>query len=332
MMTEHRRIIRWTLMASTAACLAACGGGGFSTSPMPTPPPTPTPTPTPTPVNPPLPPGPIGLTTTSGFAVEAATVETVYPPAGAPTQPPVVSTGDDLVSISYSEADQSYTVALPDYTPGKLTDSKGNGSYDGTGWTHLYGTFNRVSNNPQTDDNHVGVSLDWPASSQFTYTNFGSWTGDEMSGADTIRRAGVFAYGIPTAPGDVPLVGSASYVGQIRGTPVYFGGYERVYGQVGMDFDFASGTMGGQLDLVYGDYYADFAIPTMPFHETVFAKGSTTFSGNFDTAGVSSDTHFSGRFTGPNAAELMANFGGTLLIPQTKQTVDIVGVWIAAKH
>jgi hypothetical protein len=70
----------------------------------------------------------------------------------------------------------------------------------------------------------------------------------------------------------------------------------------------------------------------MPFHETVFAKGSTTFSGNFDTVGLSTNTHFNGQFTGPNAAELMANFSGRLTIPQTGVATDIVGVWIAAKQ
>ena len=324
-MTEHRRIIHWSLMASAAACVSACGGGGFSTNSTPLRPPPLTPPPAPS--VPPLPPGPIGLTTTSGVVTEAATVETPV------TTPRVISTGDDLVSISYSAADQSYTVSLPDYAPGKLTDSKGNGTYDGTGWTHLYETFSRVSNNPQTDANHISVSLDWPVSSQFTYTNFGSWNGRESTGTDTIVRVGVFAYGIPTAPGDVPLVGTASYAGDVSGTPDPNYGYSNLLGHVGMNFDFASGTLGGQLDLVVVvDYYNDFRIPTMPFHETVFAKGSTTFSGNFDTAGLSSNTHFSGRFTGPNAAELMANFGGTILIPQNNQSVDIAGVWIAAKH
>jgi hypothetical protein len=177
----------------------------------------------------------------------------------------------------------------------------------------------------------VNVTLEWPASSQFTYTNFGAWFGHQNTGSQTINRIGMFAYGVPTAPGDIPLVGTASYAGELRGASSQWG-WQNLSGTVAMDFDFASGSLGGKMDMIYEDYYSLYAIPTMPFHETVFAKGSTTFSGNFDTVGLSTNTHFNGQFTGPNAAELMANFSGRLTIPQTGVATDIAGVWIAAKQ
>jgi hypothetical protein len=45
----------------------------------------------------------------------------------------------------------------------------------------------------------------------------------------------------------------------------------------------------------------------MDFVETVFSKGSTAFSGKFDTS-LTGANAFSGMFTGPQANELIGNF------------------------
>src|SRR3546814_12267903 len=57
------------------------------------------------------------------------------------------------------------------------------------------------------------ITLDWPGTSKYSYTSFGSWSGSLPMG----HNNGVVAYGIPTSAPDMPVTGSASYNGEIRG-------------------------------------------------------------------------------------------------------------------
>jgi len=59
------------------------------------------------------------------------------------------------------------------------------------------------------------------------------------------------------------------------------------------------------------DAWDSYRLGTYTFKDTVYSRGSTTFSGRFDTpdfAGVASLSRFEGLFTGPGAAELMARW------------------------
>ena len=154
-----------------------------------------------------------------------------------------------------------------------------------------------------------------------------------MLGDDsTTLRIGTFAYGIPTAAGDIPLVGTASYQGEVSGHladayNTFLGG------SVNLNFDFAAGTLGGDIDLyTYDFYYDSFDIPRLTFSETLFAAGSQTFSGKFDQAGVSRGTSFQGQFTGPGAVELLSSFKGEVMEPGTDTWHPMGGVWIARKQ
>jgi len=181
----------------------------------------------------------------------------------------------------------------------------------------------------------VYVTLFVPGShfSPYTYTSFGWWNGDVGSNnGQTIHEEGIFAYGIPTAAGDVPTSGSASYSAEITGT---FGANtyppNGIGGDVSLSFNFASGTLSGfmhpKIEDAFDGLFVDFG--RYDFAQTVYSTGSTTFSGQLSQAGLSANGTFNGNFTGPNAAELMARFQAPYKLGGDQGT--IAGVWVGKK-
>lgn len=312
--------------AAMALALAACGGGGGGgTHFIPVPPQAPTPTPPPTPMPPPpLPPGPIGLQSAKPFATVAAWTD------GWGT----LSMDPDAVRISYSAADNRYSVKLPEYQEGYLVPNGGNGSFNESGWINLYSTVSDVTLGAGPATQLVTATLDWPASSPFTYTSFGKWLGPAPMG----EHQGVFAYGIPTATGDMPVTGSASYAGQIRGITSgelsgsnSIGPILSVFGSVFLSFDFGAGALSGSMTPQIAPQWDAISLGTYTFRDTVYSAGSTTFSGAFNVPGSSGASSFSGSFTGPRGAELMAKWQAPFIYPDTTQVGRMSGVWVAKK-
>lgn len=311
--------------AAIALALAACGGGGgggSGTNFIPAPPPPPPP-PSPT-TPPPLPPGPIGLQSDKPFATVGAWTD------GWGT----LSTDAGAVRISYSAADNRYSIKLPEYQEGYLVPKGGNGSFNSSGWTNLHSTISDVTLGAGPTTQFVTATLDWPASSPFTYTSFGKWFGPGAMG----DHQGVFAYGIPTAAGDMPVTGSASYAGQIRGITSgelsgsnSIGPILDVFGSVFLSFDFGAGTLSGSMEPQIAPQWDAISLGTYTFRDTVYSAGSTTFSGAFNVPGSSGVSSFSGSFTGPRGAELMGKWQAPFIYPNTTQVGRMSGVWIAKK-
>jgi hypothetical protein len=228
------------------------------------------------------------------------------------------------LQIAYSAVDGLYTVTLPHGLEGQLVAKSGNGSFNENGWIKLQSTNSDLTRGkgPETQGR---VTLDWPASSQFTYTNFGEWD----LGCPMGCNQGVFAYGVPTAASDMPVTGSASYDGVLKGlTDTALG----VFGTVFLSLDFAAGTINGHMkpEVAFNGWDAT-SLGTYTFRDTVYSRGSTSFSGAFNVPGSDAPSLFSGSFTGPNAAELMANWQAPYLRPGTTEAGMMSGVWIAKK-
>jgi hypothetical protein len=317
----HQHVWSALVCGTAALALGACGGGGGSISAIstlpatPTPPPTPTPTPTPAPTPPPIPAGPIGLRSDTPFGTVAA----YQTSAGS------LIAGPNLVQFSYSSATDRYTITLPGFEAGQLVTTGGSGSYSAGAntWSHLQSTVNSVTLGSTSAEQPVKVSLDWPPSSSYAYTGTGSWFEPNISD----RRA-VFAYGIPTAVGDVPLTGSATYAGDVQGlasNTVWVGG------SVSLLFDFGAGSLSGVMKPRVAPTWDDYSLGDYTFRDTVFAKGSTTFSGAFTVSGSTAPSSFQGSFNGPQAAELVANWTAPYLNPETQQWGTMSGIWIAKK-
>jgi hypothetical protein len=307
---------RTIVLAGAALSVAACGGGGGSgvySTPTTTPAPTPTPTPTPTPR--PTPAGAWDDTSNSHqFTTLASHVEHVAS-AGGKVASTIAPKGADEVQIAYSVADQAYLITLPGIGQGKL-----------------------VGRELQNSAGKKLAFVDFePKSSGYTYANLAYWVSGD--GTNDLK-IGAFVFGTPTASGDVPVSGRATYLGTIAAetddafvrtsegfvTPVY------ITGTVTMNFDFAAGNLSGQIapeldcwNCLYGTPLA-----ASKFTQTVFSTGSTSFSGKFDTA-LPGANWFNGIFAGPNAAEAMAKFQAPYIDPLTSQKHEMSGVWVAKK-
>jgi hypothetical protein len=150
-----------------------------------------------------------------------------------------------------------------------------------------------------------------------------------------------FAFGLPTAAGDVPKTGSASYDAKVWGTGTGAGAgagtgaYYDVTGAAKLSFNFGAGTLAGYMDTTIIGPTGSFTNPRYDFAQTVYSVGSTTFSGSFLVPGSTAGSSFSGQFNGPGAAELMASWGAPFVDPTAPNGPawgTMNGVWIGKKQ
>jgi hypothetical protein len=235
----------------------------------------------------------------------------------------MTSIGPVDVQFSYNASTNTYQISLPGFQPGNLIDI----GYNGTNGQVATGSFSWVSAGSTTTRQAVNVTLPVPGSSfsPYTYTSIGFWDGQPTS-------HGMFAYGIPTAPNDVPIIGSATYSAQITGGTTLVP-YYTVEGPVSLQFNLGAGTLTGFMDPEvnnnFDGVFADFG--RFDFTQTVYSTGSTTFSGKFIAPGLpGANSSFNGSFNGPGAAELMARFQTQALYNGEQGT--IWGIWAGKKN
>ena len=101
-----------------------------------------------------------------------------------------------------------------------------------------------------------------------------------------------------------------------------------------LDFDFARGRLTGYIDPTVpegGWFGLDWdALGRYEFAQTVFNAGSTGFSGKFLAPDQTTPSgSFSGIFTGPAAAELMARFEAPFAVGDLSGSM--IGFWIGKK-
>lgn len=312
--------------SAIALSLTACGGGGGGSHVNSTPPPPASPTPSPTPTPTPsasIPPPHLGLVSSQPFA--ALGVGVTYPPDSS-------IPAAQNVQFSYDAATNSYQINLPGFQVGTLANT----GYSGGAGQVATSSTSQVTAGTSNILQPVFVTLPLAGSwvSPYTYTSFGWWSGQPGSG---LSSQGIFAYGIPTASGDVPVTGSASYNAKIWGN-VTNGGNNVPYdlalgGSVNLLFNFAGGTLTGSMhpEIVDGfnGVFVDFG--QYNFTQTVYSTGSTSFSGKFIVPSLpGAESFFNGNFTGPNAAELIARFQAPYSLSGQQGT--LWGVWIGKKN
>jgi hypothetical protein len=164
-----------------------------------------------------------------------------------------------------------------------------------------------------------------------TYTSLANWDGSSRDPADAtrdLRNQGVFAFGIPTAPGDVPTTGTGTYTAAMQGSTTTLGDY--LEGSATLTFDFGQGTLNGEMQPLISDGWDLHPLGVYTFSKTVFGVGSTTFSGQF-AGPVSGPGGFEGQFTGPQAAELLARWQAPFQSPFDQTMGTMFGVWVGKR-
>ena len=327
-----------------ATALSACGGANDGVSSISQPAaqaPTPPPPPPPAPLTPPPPPtGANGLVSDEPFAVLGISQNYTRNANGG-----IESEGASKVPVQfrYIASDNAYEMSLPAFETGRLKTLGYNGSYtSSTEWRSVNSTYNALSLGNTAAEQNIRITLMRPAGPlnpdvKLTHTSWGFWetgTGGPLAASGA---QGKFVYGIPTAPGDVPLTGTATYNARVIGstTEAYSGSTDfytdYIDGSARLVFDFAAGSLSGSMKTVMCPWDCDTDLGTYDFTETVYATGSRTFSGKFLVPGSTADSFFEGQLNGPKAAELMARWKAPYLNPQTKVWGTMLGIWVGKK-
>lgn len=328
-----RIMLHSAALTAVSLVLAGCGGGGGggerpALGAPPTATPTPTPTPTPTSAVAPVTifrdptPGEyasVGVWTNVGEWVDQY-----------PTTP-----NEDARITSISSANSSQPRIR--YTSGGVYEVQ----LPGDGFDRLI--HHRNVGNPGTDNTLFEVAsqpartlrISGSRNNGYRYSEMMSWWRPDLDFAFT-ADFGAVAFGVPTPAGSVPVTGSASYQGHVTGitdAKAPLGGTNHYFllpveGTIALNFDFGTGTLGGEmrLGLNEGMSYSD--LGTFAFNQTIFARGSTTYSGAFATP-LSGFNFFNGRFTGPNAEETIGNWA--VPFRYDGSTHQAIGAWIARR-
>lgn len=210
---------------------------------------------------------------------------------------------DDQLQVRYVQSSNSYEVQLPHRQE----------------WAAIHPVADSTTNFDGAVDLSIRQSLQY--SSIFAWGDGAIYSGHE-------------AIGIATPAAGVPVTGSANYSGSFWGqsSEIYSNRPVSTYGGVELSFDFGQGSLSGRI-LPVAFYYAtydDYGLAPVGFRDTVYSTGSPTFSGKFDTnlAGMNS---FSGRFTGPNAQELIGNFSLPYESPMNGATYQADGAFVGKR-
>lgn len=149
---------------------------------------------------------------------------------------------------------------------------------------------------------------------------------------------GLAAFGSATEQGAVPVTGSATYSGIVDGVSDItqedhlLNGIVAVpvVGSVSLQFNFASGTLGGSMSLRTDPYVNPVDLGTFAFKNTIYSTGALTYSGAFQTP-ASGANLFTGRFTGPSAEETIGAWAVPFIYSVDGQSHQARGAWIAKK-
>jgi len=266
--------------------------------------------------------GPAGLTQLSDFPTLGFDYRFTTNSDGSNPQGPTSPDATDTISFSYRASDESYEIAIPGLSPGRLVQLAGN----------AYGTSHALSPSPTAT---FEVMLFRPGATNpalpLNYTSFGEWEDPIYTPLPSALRSnnvGNFAYGVPSEPSEVPVAGTVSYSGLVTGRTSASLGVWYVFGTASLTFDFSSGALSGDLDLGVNPggpghtHFGDF-----PFAAANYIVGGTRFSGHFRMPDGSVDGFFEGQFTGPQASELMVRW----LLPQAEAQGSLFGISVGTR-
>jgi hypothetical protein len=174
-----------------------------------------------------------------------------------------------------------------------------------------------------------------PAPDNYQYSSLAVWGKGAGAYYDKLNFT---AFGIATGAASVPVAGSASYQGLIRGSSdvLEFDGLigadvaATITGSVALNFNFAAGTLDGSIHPTLNTFGGAVDLGTLAFVDTIYSSGSPTFSGRFMSS-ASGTNSFDGRFTGPEAQELIGRWIFPFVYSGDGNTHSASGAWIAKR-
>ena len=294
----------------TGVTLAACGGGGVSSTPAPAPAPAPAPTPTPTPT-------PVAFTDWQSVPANGSVRLTGSTTEGTYNRTTAGQFGE--VSSYNTPVAGAATVDLT-YSAGSQTGVRVAGAQSSITFSNTDGSTNtRLAANPNvirraSPSGASSLLLFDAPSAGYSHLSFGAWTGR----SDTTGYIGAFHAGTLTPDSSIPTSGSATFNGSSVG---YYssinGAVETVISDVTLTANFSSRSISYNASNAQGSI----SLPGLNITGTLtWNAGSNLFTGTlrtpvgFGTGELAGPA--SGRFYGPNSKEVGGSFvlnwaGGT---------------------
>lgn len=203
--------------------------------------------------------------------------------------------GSDEVTIDYDPDTRNYTIAVPGHVAGHAVEN----TTDATP-SAMYRYFDVIA---PTDGKRVGwASVATKYTLDLSHTAIGgfSWGGDHVW----------FVTGIPTPRANVPVSGSATYEGQVKGWSTE--GTD-IAGSLVLNFEFARALLGGSMSLTANNGSSTpLKIGDYQVINGTHSLGSNRFTGNFlSPGGLAGSTLLEGSLMGPDASEV----GGRWRVP-----------------
>lgn len=224
----------------------------------------------------------------------------------------------DGFTARYDAASKAYVIAIPvnGSTSGTLEKyDDGNASW----WT------GRLNAPKSTSITELAVLKPTNPDVKLTYTTMLNY----YSYSEWLDGFGTMAFGTPTATTGIPVTGSATYSALVTG---FGGGDGYIGGSATLSFDFGAGQLAGHFDPIFYDAGGGaLGLGRYDFANTIFSKGSTSFSGELTASGISDKGSFAGIFTGPNAEELMSRWSAPYKLPGDPSVGTMFGAWVGAK-
>ena len=334
--TRNQRKLAAVTIVMLTSMLSSCGGGDAgetSAAPVLVSPPAPSsslPPPTPTPP-PPMVSGPLSLTqvrdfTTLGWIYRSTRTSSTGVDAAGPERPE----GVQAFEFSYLAENQTYEAKIPGFERGRLetislTGLQGNPS----------GTFNAVLNPSGIDRQAIRLGL--PLPTRNTQLNLRHTSQALLIATQPVpgepdretKHQGSFAFGVPTTAAQMPRAGLAQYTLVSEAlTAVPAANVFELVARLELRPDFGAGTLTGTMS---ADVYYDatdwdkFFRVTVAISDVVSSPDRTSFSGRLAAEGSSESGFLEGRFTGPDASEIMVRWLVPFINPITRQRATMFG-------
>jgi len=157
----------------------------------------------------------------------------------------------------------------------------------------------------------------------YDYLAWGAWSAEQTGRPNAkVMEGSHWIAGTMTQTVDMPMSGTASYVGQVHGTAYEGNALHALNGTSKLTADFGAGSIGGQLDVHYANRGTAYAIS----HLTGVSISGNQFGGAL--AGADNSGNIQGAFFGPNAAEV----GGNWAINKNGGASQATGVFTGKKE